>query len=326
MWFIDSQLEIWIVIKFLRGQPSFSMIQTIEETEGVMTDWRKLSRRAAFASHRLIGWSYWEPKGIKAYSELGIPNGFGYYITTRAGFLGDAGPDAVIAAYFSIHPDFIRASYEHLHENASTIDAVRVRDEAVLQGLREYVPTICDDLAAMSEPLWKAADALPLSGRTMFAAQLGHRRPDEPLLDAWLAVNCIREWRGDTHWAIQIADGLTGTEAGVLDGAWRSYGKDWLPRSRGADDEALNKAYESLTKRGLAQDGVVNKAGIVHRQELENRLDDLSTAAWQEFGEEETLSFIDLIEPVGETLISRIDVTAGEKWMPAGRQYPEIDL
>ena len=302
------------------------MVPTIEETEEVMTNWRKLSRRAAFASHRLIGWSYWEPKGIKAYSELGIPNGFGYYITTRAGFLGNAGPDAVIAAYFSIHPDFIRASYEFLHENATTNDAVRVRDEAVLEGLREYVPSICDGLAAMSESLWKAADALPLSGRTMFAAQLGHRRPDEPLLDAWLAVNCIREWRGDTHWAIQIADGLSGTEAGVLDGAWRNYGEDWLPRSRGADDKALNKAYESLTERGLAQDGAVNKAGIAHRQELENRLDDLAAKAWKEFGEEETRSFIELIEPVGEALMNRIDLTAGEKWMPAARQYPEIEL
>ena len=108
------------------------MVPTIEETEEIMTDWRKLSRRAAFASHRLIGWSYWEPRGIKAYSELGIPNGFGYYITTRAGFLGNAGPDAVIAAYFSIHPDFIRARYEFLHDNANTNDAERDLDEAVL--------------------------------------------------------------------------------------------------------------------------------------------------------------------------------------------------
>ncbi|MEZ5296767.1 MAG: hypothetical protein R2697_11015 [Ilumatobacteraceae bacterium] len=41
---------------------------------------------------------------------------------------------------------------------------------------------------------------------------------------------------------IQTAEDLTGTEAGDLDGAWRSYG-DRLPRSRGADDAALAAGY-----------------------------------------------------------------------------------
>ncbi len=288
-------------------------------------DWRARSRRAAFASHRLVGWIYWDPRGIEGYAALGVPNGTGYYVTTRAGRLGDAGADVVTAAYFSIHPDFVRASYDLLAEHATPTDAVRVRDDAVVTGLRDHVPGICDELAAMSGSLWEAADSLPLSGRPLFAAQLRHRRPDEPLLDAWLAVNCIREWRGDTHWAIQIADGLTGTEAGVLDGAWRSYGEDWLPRSRGADDAALTEAYEGLARRGFAQDGVVTEAGIAHRQELEDRLDDLTAAAWRHLGAVETDRLVALVETVGDVLIGRIDATAGEKWMPAGRRHPGID-
>lgn len=289
-----------------------------------MTDWRILSRRVAFASHRLIGWIYWDPQGIERYVALGVPNGFGYYITTRAGYLGDAGTDVVTAAYFSIHPDFIRASYELLTEHGKPADAIRVRDEAVLSGLQEFVPDICGELASMSDTLWDAANSLPLSGRIMYAAQLRHRRPEEPLLNAWLAVNCIREWRGDTHWAIQIADGLTGTEAGVLDGAWRNYSNDWLPRSRGADDAALAKAYEVLEQRGFAKDGIVTEVGIAHRQGQENRLDDLTAAAWQHLGEDSTIRFIELVESVGEILIGRIDATGGSIWMPAARPRPEI--
>jgi hypothetical protein len=291
-----------------------------------VTDWRARSRRASFASHRLIGWIYWDPRGIEGYAALGIPNGAGYYITTRAGRLGDAGADVVTASYFSIHPDFVRVSYELLDAHGTPADAVRVRDEAVTAGLREHVPGICDELASMSGALWDAADSLPLSGRPLFAAQLRHRRPDDPLLDAWLAVNCIREWRGDTHWAIHVADGLTGTEAGVLDGAWRSYGEDWLPRSRGADDEALTAAYAGLEERGYAEDGVVTDAGIAHRQALEDLLDDLTTAAWRHLGADHTDRFVELVESVGDVLIGRIDATAGEKWMPAGRRHPGIDL
>ncbi|MAW92835.1 MAG: hypothetical protein CL423_05705 [Acidimicrobiaceae bacterium] len=280
-----------------------------------------LSSSAAFASHRLIGWVYWDPHGVEEYANLGIPNGFGYYVTTRAGLLGEAGVDVVTAAYGSIHPDFIRASYEHLEMYATIEDAIRIRDKTVMQGLRNYVPSICDRLSDMAKDLWEAADSLPTSGRLLFASQLRHRRPDEPLLDAWLAVNCIREWRGDTHWAVQIADGLSGTEAGVLDGAWRNYDDDWLPRSRGADDAAIAHAYQRLEKRGLAKEGTVTDAGVAHRQALEDKLDQLAASAWQHLGETKTGAFVDLIESVGEELIGRIDATAGKKWMPAGRTH-----
>ncbi len=290
-----------------------------------MTDWRELSKEAAFASHRLIGWIYWHPNGIEAYTNLGIPNGFGYYVTTRAGKLGYAGADAVIAAYYSIHPNFIRTSYELLSEHAGVEDAIRIRDEAVLDGLTHFVPEINEDLATMGDVLWDAADSLPLSGRPMFAAQLRHRRSDEPLLNAWLAVNCIREWRGDTHWAIHIADGLSGTEAGILDGAWRNYGDDWLARSRGADDGALSVGYHALEQRGFARDGVVTQEGVTHRQELENKLNDLTALAWKHLGEQRTIKFIEMVGLAGDTLINRIDQTAGEKWMPAARPHPKMN-
>ena len=284
-----------------------------------MTDWRDLSREAAFSSHRLVGWIYWDPYGIEQYTALGIPNGFGYYVTSRAGQLGKAGTDVVTAAYYSIHPGFIHASYEHLGTCGSIEDVIRIRDAAVLRGLQEYVPSICDELSSMSEELWAAADSLPISGRALYAAQLQHRQPDEPLLDAWLAVNAIREWRGDTHWAIQIADGLSGAEAGVLDGAWRNYDDDWLPRSRGADDEILAAAYKNLGDRGFVENGVVNQAGINHRQGLEDKLDEVTAVAWEHLGEANTIRFTKMVESVGDVLIGRIDETAGEKWMPAAR-------
>ena len=288
-----------------------------------MTDWRTLSGRAAFASHRLVGWIFWDPVGIERYAALGIPNGLGYYITTRAGALVDAGADVVTAAYYSIHADFIRLSIDELLQVGTSADAVRVRDEAVLEGLRTHVPEICDDLAGFAEPLWAAADTLPLSGRAMFAAQLRHRRTDDPLLSAWLAVNCIREWRGDTHFAIQTAEDITGTEAGILDGAWRHYDDDWLPRSRGADDAALAAAYARLEERGLAVGGRVTDEAVDLRVSLEHRLDDITANAWQHLGEDATIRFCELVESVGDRLIARVDATAREKWMPAGRHRDE---
>jgi hypothetical protein len=283
-------------------------------------EWRDLSRRAALQSHRLIGWIYWDPRAIANYAALGVPDGIGYYIATRGATLGQAGNDVVTAAFYSIHPDFVAFGLDQCRAATTFEAAAAARDDAVVEGLREYVPEICDELAGMADDLWAAADALPLAGRALFASTRAWPRPsDDPLLSAWLAVNCIREWRGDTHWAIQIAEDISGTAAGILDGAWRNYEGDWLARSRGADDAALRVGFAELEARGLATDGEINAAGIDYRQGLEDRLDDLSTAAWRHLGEDATRRFIELIEPFGGRLVERIDVTAGPNWMPAAR-------
>jgi Helix-turn-helix family len=286
-----------------------------------MTDWLDLTRRAGFVSHRLIGWIYWDPVAIEHYAALG-PDPFTYYIATRGATLADAGNAAVIAAFYSISPPVVSVCLDQCRERTTFAQAAAARDAGVVAGLQSYVPEICDELASMAEPLWAAAEALPISGRVLFGTCRDWPRPDDALLSAWLAVNCIREWRGDTHWAILTAEDIGQVESGILHGAWMSYADDWLPRSRGADDAALGAAFAELERRGLATDGVVNARGIAYRQELEDRLDGLASIAWKELGEDRTRQFLDLVEPVGDRLVERIDLTAGPNWMPAARERP----
>jgi len=286
----------------------------------VSTDWRDLSRRAAFESHRLIGWIYWDPRAVANYAALGVPDGLGYYIASRGATLGHAGNEVVTAAFYSIHPDFVGLGLDLCRTNTTFEAAAAARDAAVVDGLREYTPEICDGLAAMADDLWAAADSLPVAGRVLYASTRVWPRPvDDALLSAWLAVNSIREWRGDTHWAIQINEDIGGVEAGVLDGAWRKYPEGWLPRSRGADDDGIAAALRTLEAKGFATDSVVNQAGIDYRQSLEDRLDDLSAVAWRNFGADGTERFLSLLEPVSDRLVERIDATAGPNWMPAAR-------
>ena len=120
------------------------------------------------------------------------------------------------------------------------------------------LPPLQERLASMAEPLWEAADALPVAGRVLYATCRDWPRPDDPLLSAWLAINCIREWRGDTHFAILTAEDIGQIEAGILHGAWMNYADDWLPRSRGADDAGLAAAFAELERRGLATNGAVS--------------------------------------------------------------------
>lgn len=272
------------------------------------------------ASHRLIGWIYWDPFAIDEYRGLGIEKGFGYYIASRAAPLAPAGPHAVAAAFYSIHPGFIEAALSTAASATTWMAITDVRNRAVGVGLRAYAPEICDALAAMAEPLWTTVDALPLSGRVLFAAHRGWSRPDDDLISAWLAVNCLREYRGDTHFAVLLAEGLTGAQAGLLHDAHLNYPGDWIPRSRGADDAELGAALAGLEARGLARDGKVNAAGLALREQIEERTNALTEITWRTLGEDRTRQFLELVEPVGERFVERIDVTAGPNWMPAARK------
>lgn len=283
-------------------------------------DWTTLSARASFASHRLIGWIYWDPAALEGYSALGIDNGGVSYIVSRAAPLAPAGHQAVTAAFYSISPFFIEFSITVAEGCTTWEEIAAVRDAAVVRGLREYAPEICAGLTDLAGPLWEAVDSLPLSGRVLFAAHRQRTRPDDRLLSAWLALNCIREWRGDTHFAILAAEDISATQAGLLHNALLNYPEGWIPRSRGSDDAAIEVALADLEARGLATDGRVNAAGLALRERIEARTDLLTERAWRSLGAERTQQYLALVEPVGGRLLSRIDETAGPEWMPAARE------
>ncbi len=282
-------------------------------------EWIELGQRASFVSHRLIGWIYWDPYAIELNATLGIPNGLGYYVTSRAAPLLPAGPDVVSAAFYSINPVAIRFAVDLAAEHTDWQSIYDARNAAVGVGLRQFVSEICDDLIDLGPRFWHAADSLPESGRALFAAHRSAPRVDDSLVSAWLAVNCLREWRGDTHFAILLAEGIDRVQAGILHDAHLNYG-GWIPRSRGADDQALQVAFGDLERRGLAEDGVVNDAGLALRARLEEHTDEICVQMWRAVGEDATRRFVDLVEPVGQRLLTRIDETAGPDWMPAARE------
>jgi hypothetical protein len=207
-----------------------------------------------------------------------------------------------------------------LVEKHTSFEAVwAARDEAVLDGLAAHAPEIQAPLAALGPELWSVIDRLPRVGRVFFGAHLRMPRPTDPVLSGWHAVNCIREWRGDTHWAVIAAAGLTGSEASILHNAWVGYDKDWLPKSRGTSDADTAAGWAALERRGLAVDGEVNEAGVELRQHIEDETDRWTTTPWILLGEAESIRFAEDFEPPCELLLSRVDTTAGVNYQPASR-------
>ena len=282
------------------------------------TDLVAVTRRNARSVQTTVGWIFWDPGAVARYEALGLPGPLGY-IAARAAPLAPAGPDAVIAAFGSISPGAIRWAFD-LVASSTTFDAVwQARDAAVAAGLAEHAPDSLEPLAQLGPALWPVVDVLPSVGRVFFAAHLRMPRPEDPVLSGWHAVNCLREWRGDTHWALVAAAGLSGVEASILHNAWLHYDHDWLPRSRGTADDDLAAAWASLETKGLAASGSVTADGIALRQGIEDETDRRTVEPWARLGPDLSVRFALDLEPPCERLLARVDETAGPNYQPASR-------
>lgn len=269
-----------------------------------------------------VGWIFWDPGAVERYVALGIPEAFaspGGYIASRAAPLAPAGPEAVIAAFGSISPVGIRAVFGLLGEPARFVDFWRARDEAIVEGLHRHAPDIVDPLCTFGPELWAVVDRLPLTGRALFGAVRAMPRSPDPLLSGWHAVNALREWRGDTHWAVVVAAGLDHAEASILHNAWLGYETDWLALSRGTSPEDIEAGWSALTTRGMAIDRTVTDEGVALRQRIEDDTDRLTVLPWELLGAERTDELVELLEPPCSLLLGRVDVTAGPNYQPGSR-------
>jgi hypothetical protein len=222
-----------------------------------------------------------------------------------------------------VSPDGIRIAFELIKQNGGSFnDFWHARDEAVLEGLHTFAPEIIEPLIELAPHLWSVVEALPTVGRTFFGAHLAMDRPTDPLLSGWHAVNCIREWRGDTHWALVAAAGLNGPEVTILHNAYMSYEGDWLAISRGIAPTAIDAGWASLEARGLAHKRVVTPEGLALREHIEDETDRLTAQVWQMLGEQRSLRFAENFEPPCELLLARVDETAGPNYQPASRIRP----
>jgi len=276
------------------------------------------TRRVSRSVQTLVGWIFWDPGAVRRYESLGLPGNAGY-IAARCAPFAAAGFRSVSAAFGSISPVGIELTFQVLGTTERFWEFWHARNEAITEGLAAHAPNCLEALARFEEPLTAVVNELPTVGRPFFASHLALPEINNPSLRGWHAVNAIREWRGDTHWNIVAGFGLSGSEASVLHNEWLGYDENWLSLSRGNTLESIEAAWESLRERGLAQGDRLLPEGLILRQEIEDKTDEISSVIWSLLGGDATKDFITTFEPDCVALLQRVDLTAGVRYQPASR-------
>lgn len=297
-----------------------------------MADWNALTQRAGIVCHDLVGWLMWDQPAIDGYKALGVPNGMGWIVAWRLASLGDPDPAVAAATAYSINPTVIEAVMNLYRDATDPESILAVRDAAIVPGLSGIAPGLAEQLGELAKPLWRGVDSAHFGARPMFAAHRALPRPDDdPALSAWLAINCIRELRGDNHWALCASEDLDDVEVGLLHSAMvdiDEYGsEEWIARSRGNEDDAVAAGWARLETKGYASGNfasghALNDDGRAFRLRLEERTDALTAPVWQEVGKQATTTLCELVEPHHDAFVNRINETAGPRWMPAVRLKP----
>jgi len=290
-----------------------------------VTDWQDLTARAGLACHDLVGWMMWDERARANFADLGVERPQAWVVAWRLAALGDTPPAVMASMTYSIHPAIVEGVAAMVRAVTRPAQVLAALDDAVESGLESIAPGLGGELGALAADLWRGVDGVFAGARPMFAAHRALPRPDDrrPALSAWHAVNCLRELRGDNHWALLAAAGIDDVEAGLLHSAMvdpADYGdEEWIARSRGGDDEAVTRAWAGLEARRWAADGRLTDTGRAARLDLERRTDESTAPVWRLIGATATGRFIELVEPHHRAFVRRIDETAGPRWMPAVR-------
>ncbi|MBB5955347.1 hypothetical protein FHS29_001928 [Saccharothrix tamanrassetensis] len=243
--------------------------------------------------------TYFTPESRAATDELGCKGGWMGYFGMRAAPLGAAAPETVTAAFYSFHHRMVSRALPDAWEVASPSAFLEARLRGVDGALRRMLPT--PDVAEAAGLAVRAAAAIPLPGRVLGAANAALPLPEEPHLALWQACTTLREHRGDGHVAALVAAGLSPCETLVLYGADKGLDAGYLRVARGWGEDEWREAEESLTSRGLYDDGLT-PAGRELRVDVERRTDEAAARPWEVVGPAGTARFLELMTPIALSL------------------------
>ncbi|MCW2583780.1 MAG: hypothetical protein JWQ53_2570 [Klenkia sp.] len=227
------------------------------------------------AAEPLATIGFWGKPAYAAMEALGLEFLTGY-VWGRAAPMGEPTPPVVVAAFGVFEPGLVTSLYEQARGLASRADVLAARERGAVQSLHEVlgdVPT--GEVETAVAQLRRATDVAvaDVAGRPLVAGLASLDWPEDPWGQLWHALNVLREYRGDTHQAANVAAGLTGLQMNLVTEYWVGWEPTAYAGTRGWAPEAMAAADADLVSRGWVADGALTPQGQAERDRIEAQTD-----------------------------------------------------
>lgn len=275
-----------------------------------------LARRSQKAFEVFVGMMFLSREVRDLSKALGLRGRQGYFLQ-RSAPLGAVPGQVVAATFYNFNPtqviplvdsgwqvttpEIIWREYTQACEAALTRLLVPVEAEPDLMGnVEKALPLVR-----------KATSQLSPAGRPLFAACQALPWPEDSSIKIlWHGLNLLREYRGDGHVAVLLAEGLDPVECLLVSAAYsQRIPLPLLIKLRMWDEEAVKAAQQRLDEEDILRDGVLTDKGREMREHIELLTDQRDTAPFETLGEAGADELIGLVEPLNLRVVKHGGVT-----------------
>jgi hypothetical protein len=183
----------------------------------------------------------------------------------------------VVTATFAVfNPAVVIPAVEQgwtLTDAATICDA---RDRGAIAQLERILGTSPTGIERANEILLRAFTPLRVEGRALFAGLKGLQMPTTPIGKLWRLADALREYRGDSHIAAWVSQGLDAVELCLLTDSFSGLPFRTYSATRGWRDTDFDPATERLLAKGLldTKSGTYTEKGRELRELIEVKTDE----------------------------------------------------
>jgi hypothetical protein len=221
-------------------------------------------------------------------------------LVTRSAPMGRVGADLVVATFYNPNPRYVASVIPGAWAKAAPEDILAGQERAFSPVLAAASSSFdradLAELATLARTAGEAASRHP-EGRPLFAAFASQPWPEPDHLAIWHASKLLREHRGDGHIAALVVEGLRSVDALVIHAAFDGFPAAGLRDSRRWSAEEWDSSVRDLRARGWLTDDetlTLTPVGRRRREWIEDRTDELASAAYEPLGDQGTKRMTEL--------------------------------
>jgi hypothetical protein len=245
------------------------------------------SRNLGALLEPIAGQVYFSPECHANYQALGFAGSRGEqdgvampdraaYFTSRGSVMGQVPGQVVTATFAVFNPAVVIPAVEQGWSLTDAATICHARDRGAIAQLERILGTTPKGIDRVNEILLRAYSPLRVEGRALFAGLKGLQMPTTPIGKLWRLADALREYRGDSHIAAWVSQGLDAVELCLLTDSFSGLPLRTYSATRGWRDTDFDAATERLLAKGLldAKSGTYTEKGRELRELIEVKTDE----------------------------------------------------